>query len=70
MKYNTVDKKRRAIMKTKYCNECNETHEIIAFCQKCGACLYLNNSQNLKIIKKTKLPIFTCKKCNYNNFLD
>lgn len=29
----------------KHCMECTKLHEKIAFCTKCGACLYTNSKQ-------------------------
>lgn len=50
----------------KMCDECQETHEKIAFCEDCGACLYKNSKQ----IPNDIYPIFECLKCYARNFWD
>lgn len=50
----------------KYCSECKEKHEIIAFCTQCGACLYKHS----KSLNDTEYPLFECTECSKVNFWD
>jgi len=50
----------------KFCSECKTDHEKIAFCEKCGACLYKNSRQ----VKDDLFPLFKCTKCGKVNFWD
>lgn len=50
----------------KYCPECNKTHELIAFCEKCNSCLY----ENSKSLNDDVFPLVKCTKCNKINFWD
>jgi hypothetical protein len=48
------------------CLECLKTHETIAFCRVCGACLYFNSKQ----IPDNNYPLFECTRCDATNFWD
>lgn len=54
------------IERHRHCDECNQKHEVIAFCTKCGACLYKHSKQ----IPDDKYPLFECTKCGQTNFWD
>lgn len=49
-----------------FCTECNKTHETIAFCRKCSACLYKNSVS----LQDLTYPLFKCNRCNQINFWD
>lgn len=53
-------------MKEKLCEECNEKHELIAFCEECGVCLYKNGIH----LYDPEYPLEKCKKCGTVNFWD
>ena len=50
----------------RWCEECKKEHERIAFCEKCGACLYEHSKQ----VKDDHWPLFECLKCGTVNFWD
>jgi hypothetical protein len=52
--------------KLKYCYQCGENHEMMAFCTNCGECLFENSKQ----IPDKTYPLFECLNCNQVNFWD
>lgn len=50
----------------KICKECNKLHEVIAFCELCGACLY----EHGRSLNDEMYPLFECEKCGQVNFWD
>jgi hypothetical protein len=50
----------------RYCLECKKLHEVVAFCERCKACLYKHGTH----LNNPDYPLEKCSECGQVNFWD